>query len=164
MNAEPVRDYANELELLQLEDDVNGNGLFDPPGSHGNVHADYGVFADHVSLPGYVARARDYAASEVRDVTTGEPVMYVPGGAVSIDRAQQQAFRTRLLWELPPGVNPWSPQRLSQQSTVEPVEPSWPVGQTDTGQASPLKMFALSASAGLAVGLLLALVLPLKGK
>jgi hypothetical protein len=163
MNPDGIQDYANELDVLAEADDVQGNGLFDPPGSHGNIHPDEGIFADNMSLPGYVARDRFYTPSEVRDVWTGEPVVYVPGGAVAIDQAQEQAFRDRLLWELPPGVNPWEPNPVQAQSTVRPRGAGWPVGQTpSTQQATPLKYFAMAAIGGLSIGMLASLVMPAK--
>jgi hypothetical protein len=163
---EGIKDYPNELDVLQVADDVVGNGMFDPAGSHGNVHPDYGVFADHESLPGYVARDQFYAPSEVIDATTNSPVMYVPSGAVAIDDAQRQAFNDRLLWQLPPGVNPHAPRDVPRRSTVTPHEPAWPVGQ-DTGplpsesqdeSGSPLNMFLMAGIAGLSIGLVAALV------
>jgi hypothetical protein len=162
MNAEPIQDYANELNTLAEADDVVGNGLFDPPGAHGNIHPDEGIFADNMNLPGYVARDRFYAPSEVRDVWTGQPVMYVPSGAVAIDRAQEQAFNDRLLWELPPGVNPWRPNPVASQSTVRPRGAGWPVGQTPSTEASPLKYFLMAAVGGLSIGMLASLVVPSK--
>jgi hypothetical protein len=163
MNAEPIKDYANELDLLQVADDVTGNGMFDPPGTQGNVHPDYGIFADHQSLPGYIDREMFYSASEVRDATTGQPVMYVPGGAVAIDEAQRQAFDDRLLWELPPGVNPWEPNPVNGRWTVTPQEAGWAVGSAEGESASPLKLFAIAAAAGLSIGMFAALVAQ-KGK
>jgi hypothetical protein len=168
MNAEPIRDYANELDVLQEADDVQGNGLFDPPGSHGNIHPDEGIFADNMSIPGYMARDRFYTPSEVRDATTDQPVMYVPGGAVAIDEAQRQAFYDKAMWELPPGVNPWPMQSPEAQSTVVPTDASWPVGQAETtpsGEREPAsvgKMFVISAVAGLSLGMLLAIAIPSK--
>ncbi len=158
---EGIKDYPNELDVLQIADDVVGNGMFDPPGSHGNVHPDYGVFADHESLPGYIARDQFYTPSEVIDATTGSPVMYVPSGAVSIDHAQQQAFKDRLLWQLPPGVNPYATRDVFQMSTVTPHEAAWPVGQAEEPpeeKASPLNMFLIAGIAGLSIGLVAALV------
>ncbi len=161
-NAEPIKDYANELAVLQAADDVQGNGLFDPFGSHGNIHPDAGVFADHESLPGYLARERFYAPSEVTDGTTGEQVMYVPGGAVAIDQAQAQAFKDRNLWTLPPGVNPWAPNPLQQREIVEPQDETWAIGETDSQVASASKVFIISAIAGLSIGMVLAILIPKK--
>lgn len=156
---EGIKDYPNELDALQIADDVNGNGMFDPAGSHGNVHPDYGIFADHESLPGYVARDKFYTPSEVIDATTGAPVMYVPSGAVSIDHAQQQAFNNLLLWELPPGVNPYKAHDVPDMSMVTPWEAALPIGQTPADEpASPMNMFLVAGIAGLSIGLVAALM------
>ena len=174
-NAEPTKDYANELDLLAISDDVVGNGVFDPPGSGPNINADYGVFADHQSLPGYVYRDRDYAPSEVIDATTGQPIMYVPAGAVPIDNAQRQAFLDKALWQVPPGLNPWDFSAPEQWDTTVPREAGWPLGATPPptpppppppppppATASVGKMFLITAIAGLSVGMVLALVVPSK--
>lgn len=160
-NAEPVKDYANELDILQQADDVVGNGIFDPHGSHSNVHPDQGVFADHQSLPGYVDREQFYMPSEVEDATTDAQVMYVPGGAVGIDEAQKQAYQNRLLWSLPPGINPLAMQEAPYTEQVVPNEASWAVGQTAADQTSTsnlTKYFVITAVAGLSIGMFLALV------
>lgn len=156
-----IKDYANELDTLAVADDVQGNGLFDPPGSHGNVHPDYGIFADHESLPGYVAREKFYTASEVIDATTGGRTMFVPGGAVSIDDAQRKAYAETLLWDLPPGVNPWQPETVPNQSTVIPRNAEWGIGAVGGGMSHNEK-FVIAAAAGLALGLGAAFLWPKK--
>lgn len=83
---------SNELEFLAEMDDVQGNGIFDPPGSHPNIHPDAGMFAMRGNLPGYAVREKPFGFSEVRDVTTGRPIRVVPGGAVAMDSAAQIAF------------------------------------------------------------------------
>jgi len=159
-----IKDYPNELDLLMRADDVVGNGVFDPAGTAGNIHPDYGIFADHESLPGYIARDKFYAPSEVVDATTGGEVMYVPSGAVSIDDAQRKAFQDLLMWEIPPGVNPYPRVDVPQVSRVIPYQSAWGVGQDeqpdDTAEApaSPMKIFLLSAVGGVAIGLFAALV------
>jgi hypothetical protein len=163
VNAEGIKDYPNELELLQVADDVVGNGVFDPNGSHGNVHPDQGVFQDHLSLPGYIDRDLFYAPSEVTDATTGRQVMYVPGGAVAIDQAQARAFNERLLWELPPGVNPWTPKTAPFQETIVPPGAAWPINglgqeeapQTGLGEAG---LYLAAGVVGLVVGIFVATV------
>jgi hypothetical protein len=166
MNADiEIKSFANELDLLAEQDDVQGNGLFDPAGTQGNIHPDYGVFADHQSLPGYLVRDRDYSPSQVLDGTTGEPVMYVPGGAVAIDQSQLDTVRERqLLWELPPGV---SPQRVTQPADGEswiPQEQSWPISglgaETAPGaQSSRFGIVAGFAIAGMAIGIFAATIM-----
>lgn len=157
---EGIKDYANELDVLQIADDVNGNGMFDPEGSHGNIHPDYGIFAEHQSLPGYVARDKFYRPSEVVDATTGRQVMYVPGGAVYVDPAQKEAYAETLLWEIPPAVSPARPQMIDDQSTWIPREAEWPIGATEESDQSPGngKVFAIALFAGLSVGLVAGLV------
>lgn len=166
VNAEGIQDYPNELDILQAADDVVGNGVFDPNGSHGNVHPDYGVFQDHLSLPGYVDRDQFYAPSEVVDATTGRQVMYVPGGAVAIDEAQKRAFEDRALWELPPGVNPWKPESAPFESTVIPQDASWAISgigedpepeppQTGLGEKG---IYFAAGIVGIAVGIFVATV------
>lgn len=156
-STEGIKDYPNELDILQQADDVDGNGVFDPAGSHGNVHGDYGVFADHVSLPGYVERDRFYQPSEVIDATTGNKVVYVPGGAVAIDRAQRRAFRQLDdFWELPPSMNPFPTEDLAFESTVIPDQPAWPVGQANGdangGMPTWLKYSLATVAIGAALG------------
>lgn len=123
-----IQDYPNELNLLAEMDDVQGNGVFDPHGSHGNIHPDEGVFADHENLPGYLVRDQYYAPSQVIDGTTGEPVMYVPGGAVAIDQSQLNTYRDRqLLWEIPPGMSSERRHHPPDGDTWIPEEYSWPI-------------------------------------
>lgn len=164
---EGIRDYPNELNILAAAEDVQGNGVFDPPGSHGNVHPDYGVFADHESLPGYVVRDRFYRPSQVIDGTTGAPVMYVPSGAVAIDQSQRETVRERqLLYENPPNFSPQPVSMPSGQSTVIPDEYAFPVaGLGQDGQEEPEKhassgqMIAGFVIVGVAVGLFAATVM-----
>jgi len=76
---------VNELAALRELDDVQGDGIFDPPGTHPNVYPDAGVLAARYSLPGYHVREVPFMFSEVRDATTGRPIIPVPNGAVSLD-------------------------------------------------------------------------------
>ena len=123
-----IQDYPNELNMLAEMDDVQGNGVFDPHGSHGNIHPDEGVFADHENIPGYLVRDEYYAPSQVIDGTTGEPVMYVPGGAVAIDQSQLETYRDRqLLWEIPPGMSAEHRESPPDGDTWIPDEYSWPI-------------------------------------
>jgi len=125
---EGVKDYPNELSVLAEADDVSGNGVFDPHGSPGNIHPDYGVFADKESMPGYLMREQFYAPSEVTDLTTGNPVMYVPGGAVPIDQAQADTYRARqLLNELQPGLSPETFGAPAWGSTWVPTDYAMPI-------------------------------------
>lgn len=164
-----IRDYPSELNILAAADDVQGNGVFDPPGTHGNVHADQGVFADHESLPGYIVRDRFYEPSQVIDGTTGEPVLYVPAGAVAIDQSQKDTIEERIkLWELPPGVSPEPVTAPSVADTWIPEEYAWPVSglgedalvaPSPPGQATTGQLIAACAIIGTAVGLFAAVVM-----
>lgn len=100
----------NELQYYAQMDDVQGDGIFDPPGTHPNIHPDAGVFAARFSLPGYHAREKPYSLTEVLDVTTGRPIRAVPNGAVAIDSAAQIAFLERGLYEPPRPL--WSTANL----------------------------------------------------
>lgn len=158
---EGITDYPNELDYMALADDSYGNGMFDPPGTHGNIHPDEGVFADHQSIPGYIERDQFYTPSEVHDATTGGSVMYVPAGAVAIDDAQRRAFEDRLMWEIPPGVNPYRMGHPSRVSTVTPQQASYGVGASDPTSVS--RLFVYAGLAGLAAGVVLAMAMPKKG-
>jgi len=59
-------------------DDVAGNGIFDGPGAPPTAHAGSGVFESKFSLPGYLYREQPTEPSEIRDTTTGMPVVYMP--------------------------------------------------------------------------------------
>lgn len=157
-NSEGIETYPNELDLLNAADDVNGNGLFDPHGSHGNVHPDAGVFQDHLNIPGYIDRDQFYHPSEVRDLTQpGHNVMYVPGGAVSFQDGQKETYeKQQALWEIPPGMG-WKAKRPPEKSIVDAPTATWPVsglrGGDDAEKAKQLQYYMLAAGAGLAVGL-----------
>jgi len=62
-------------------DDIAGNGIFDGAGAPPTAHANTGVFASNFSLPGYLYREQPTEPSEIRDTTTGNPVVYQPGPA-----------------------------------------------------------------------------------
>lgn len=159
---EQIQDYPNELNLLAHADDVQGNGIFDPNGSSGNIHADYGVFQDHESLPGYIVRDKFYRPSEVDDLTTGGRTMYVPAGAVALDKSQVETYwKNRNLWEIPPGVSPEDVHETGFQKTWNtPPNSAWPVGPVGADDekqpATATQMVIGFAIAGLAVGVLAA--------
>jgi hypothetical protein len=98
---------SNELALLAEMDDIQANGIFDPPGTHPNIHPDAGVFAARFSLPGYHAREVPFSVTEVRDATTGRQVVAVPSGAVSLDTAAQIAFIEQGLYKTPENLVRW---------------------------------------------------------
>lgn len=97
----------NELNLLADMDDVQGNGVFDPPGTHPNIHPDAGIMAARYSLPGYHAREVPFSKTEVVDATTGRPVVAVPSGAVSLDSAAQIAYIEQGRFGQPRNVVRW---------------------------------------------------------
>jgi len=73
--------YVQEIEG---EDDVYGSGIFDMSGREGTVHPQLGVFSDHPSLPGYIAREVQFAVSkDIIDPTAGAQVVAVPGGGMA---------------------------------------------------------------------------------
>lgn len=79
--AERRDDYVEQIEG---EDDVFGSGIFDRGGREGTVHPQLGVFSDHPSLPGYIAREVQFAVSkDVKDITAGAEVVVVPGGGMA---------------------------------------------------------------------------------
>jgi len=89
---------VSELEAMRELDDVQGDGIFDPPGTHPNVHADAGSLAARYALPGYHVREVPFKFSEVRDATTGRPIMPVPNGAVALDTPVKLAMLERNLY------------------------------------------------------------------
>ena len=160
---EGIADYPNELNRLSDLDDVQGNGMFDPFPSHGNIHPDFGVFADHQDIPGYIARDKFYEPSEVIDGTTGRPVMYVPSGAVSLDPGQKEAFHQRMLWEVPPSLSPVVESGVPYEGEVIPTEYSQPIGAMETGDsAKSMNMLLMFGIAGVSVGILAATLWPRK--
>jgi len=163
---EGIADYPNELSVLAEADDVSGNGVFDPHGSPGNIHPDYGVFTDQESLPGYIVRDQFYAPSEVIDGTTGRPVMYVPSGAVAIDQAQADTYRARqLLTELQPHISPETFGAPDFGDTWIPKDYAMPVaglGQDEARSSGRVGMFAAFAVVGLGLGIAAAVVVKRK--
>lgn len=158
-----MKDYPNELDSLTAEDDVSGNGIFDAPDTHGNIHPDEGIFADRESLPGYVAREQWFKPSEVIDINTGEPVMFVPGNGFMLDPRTQWAVDQIQLYE--PGMPSTGGQGVEQVSTVQPYQPAWPVrgpmGQAqaqETTTRGAMGAYVLAGVAGLSIGLLAGLV------
>jgi hypothetical protein len=168
MNAEGIENYPNELDLLAAADDVTGNGVFDPNLTHGNVHTDEGVFADHQSLPGYIERTKFYSPSEVTDLTTGLPVNYVPGGAVSFQAGQPEAYHAMLeLYATPPNSN-WRPSVVDGGGQWIPDEPKWGVSGLGVDSSSTImgvdKTVAMWGTVGLFAGLGLAYYMSKKGR
>lgn len=154
--SEGIETYPNELNLLSQADDVDGNGVFDPQGSHGNVHPDAGVFQDHESLPGYVARDHFYDLSEVVDLTKPDGrTMYVPGGAVSFQQGQQRTYEEQqLLWNVPPGMDAYQPTYPMAESIVDAPTASTPVGSTEEPPPKNYRPYYIAAGVGVVAGAL----------
>ncbi len=153
MNAEGIEVYPNELDQLSAADDTAGNGVFDPNDSHGNVHPDEGVFADHQSLPGYVDREVFYSPSEVSDLPGGGLTMYVPGGAVAFQQGQTETLRQqRLLWGIPDSVRPFEIESVRQQNTASAPTPVQSVGGT-WSELSGTNQLLIAAGVGVVGGL-----------
>ena len=148
---------VNELEMYARQDDVQGNGIFDPPGSHPNIHPDAGVFAVNYSLPGYHARERPFSQTEVLDATTGRPIRAVPSGAVAMDSAAQIAFIERGIYAPPePIVRASFRKPMYSASIANVMQNPLPVamGQTETGPSLG-KVLVTALIAGGAVGALI---------
>lgn len=130
--------YAlNELRLMTEMDDASGNGVFDPPGTRPNIYPDSGIMSSAYSIPGYLARERMYAPSEVVDANTGRPVTYVNGGTVSMDSTAEIAFMEAGAYPKPEAyLDMFSEENMQSESTVNvaqhavpvtsPAVPSWP--------------------------------------
>lgn len=140
----------NELDYYAEMDDVQGNGVFDPSGTHGQIHADAGVFTARFDLPGYLARERFYAESEVRDVTTGRPVIYVNGGSVAMDDAARVAFIENSAYSQPqPLLNMLAEYGPPYRDTSLDRQNPQAIGAEPMSGA---KLFGIAAVLGLAVG------------
>lgn len=117
--------YAlNELRLMAEMDDIQGNGVFDNPEvTEPNIHPDAGIFQVRFSLPGYLARERMFAPSEVRDVTTGRPIIPVPNSPVAFDTNEQVAYIERGLHQpFGPVVSETSRGDMPYESIVNVVQ------------------------------------------
>jgi hypothetical protein len=177
----PDNAYAvNELELLRALDDVQGDGIFDPPGTHPNIYPDAGSLAARFSLPGYHVREVPFMKSEVRDATTGRPIIPVPNGAVSLDTPAKIAQLEKYMYA-PPQPVVWSNRggQVVDQSIVNwAVNPEQVTATQGLGRsrsrafgedAPPLpptggKMLLAAISVGLAGGFIYALATKKKGR
>lgn len=167
---------TNELALLAEMDDIQDNGIFDPPGTHPNIHPDAGIMAARYSLPGYHAREIPFAKSEVVDATTGRRVVGVPSGAVSLDSAAQIAFIEQGLYKYPtPVVNGQSTRPMPGVSIADWMQApqsiagfgadAAPAQIANTGGMSPtVKVVLTTAVVGASAGVLYALFFRKKGK
>ena len=168
---------VNELEQLRELDDVQGDGIFDPPGTHPNIYPDAGVLAARYSLPGYHVREVPFMHSEVRDATTGRQIIPVPGGAVSLDTPAKLAQLERNQYA-PAQPVVWSNRggRVLKESitnVVQNPEPVNGIGRWGMGAeaavAPPVtandgKLLVTVLGLGLGAGVLYALMAPKKRK
>lgn len=142
---------SNELAYYALMDDVQGNGVFDPSGTHGNIHPDAGIFSARYDIPGYLARERMYAESEVKDATTGRPVVYVNGGAVAMDDSARVAFIENSQYGQPrPVLDMYAEGSMPTRSIANVRQNPGAIGATEP--LSGVKLFGIAAGVGLAVG------------
>jgi hypothetical protein len=157
---------TNELAAMSELDDSQGDGVFDPPGTSPNVHSQSGVFGGRYGLPGYLARERMYSASEVKDVATGRPLIYVNAGAVAADTRAQVAFIERNLHQPVTGIlNAARKQRVRPIDTSLVVQAPVPISTSGLGAApSATKLLLLAGITAFVAGGVYALVRSRKGK
>jgi hypothetical protein len=147
---------ANELAVMAEMDDVQNDGIFDPPGTRPNIYPDAGILAARFDIPGYLARERMYAKSEVIDSTTGRPVVYVNGGAVSMDSAAQIAFLERGMYApSQPVIGAARARDMAPRSIVNVRVSPQAIGQEAPATGMPVwQVLALTGAVGLGLGAL----------
>lgn len=111
-------------------------------GSPPTAHAGSGVFESKFSLPGYLYREQPTQPSEVRDTTTGMPVVYQPDAGGSWYDDVRDAYRPYDV-ETP---------RLYDQSPVMPQKMVPAVRLKRTSPVSGLGEFAMTSEVAKAVG------------
>jgi len=154
---------SGELQHYAEMDDTQGSGIFDAPGSVPNIHPDAGIFATHFALPGYHARELPFSDTEIIDVTTGRPIRAVPSGAVAMDSAAEIAFLEQGAYAAPePVLRAEDEYPMGTRSITNVFQNPEPIGQTPSATWSGVKVLAAGAAIGLALGGILALVLPKK--
>ena len=150
---------ANELKVLAEIDDVQGNGVFDPPGAHPNIHPDAGVFAARYAIPGYEAREVPFSLSEVRDVTTGRRIRVVPSGAVAMDSAAQIAFIEAGLYRPPqPIIDDVTASDTPMRNTANVFQNPEPIGQDSVPTPDYTKALLVTGLIGAGAGVAWALL------
>lgn len=150
--------YAfNELAVMAEMDDIQGNGVFDPPGAQKNVHPGAGVFAANYSLPGMHARERPFGFSEERDITTGRPIRAVPSGAVANDSSAQIAFIEQGLYPRPQPMVGLAKQHTPFAETWNTMQNPAPIGAADGELVAQRKAMSTAGMALLGIGALLLL-------
>lgn len=153
--------YPNELNVASALDDVVGNGIFDPANSQPQLHPDAGVFASHASQPGYLARERMFAPSEVLDINTGEPTVFTPANATYLDPRTPAVLKDRNLYE--PGWPSTGGRPATAASTWIPMGPGQAISGVEAGQVAHGGKIML-AIAGVGVGILLGTLYTTKKK
>lgn len=152
---------SNELDVMAEMDDIQANGIFDPPGTHPNIHPDAGVFAARYSLPGYHAREVPFAKSEVRDATTGRQIVAVPSGAVSLDSAAQIAFIEQGLYKTPEPVVRWQEATPMRETSIanwmQNPQTIAGLGADGAGLSPTAKLAIGTVAVGVSVGVMYAL-------
>lgn len=158
--------YAlNELRVMAEMDDVQNNGVFDnPAATEPNIHPGAGVFEVRFSLPGYLARERMFQPSEVRDVTTGRPIIPVPNSPVAFDTNEQVAYIERGLNQpFAPVVRQTSRGDMPYQSITNVIQnpeaikagpPTSGFGSLFTAPTDGKKALLLAGGAAVAAGAL----------
>jgi len=154
---------SGELEHYAQMDDTQGSGIFDAPGSVPNIHPDAGIFATHFALPGYHAREVPFSETEIIDVTTGRPVRAVPSGAVAMDSAAEIAFLEQGAYATPqPVLRAGDEYPVGTRSIANVYQNPQAIGQAGSTAWSGVKVLAAGAALGLALGGIIALIMPKK--
>jgi len=140
-------------------DDVAGNGIFDGPGAPPTAHAGSGVFESSFSLPGYLYREQPTQPSEIRDTTTGMPVVYQPNAGGSWYDDTRDAYRpfdleTPRLYSTHGG----NPPKLLPAVRAERVNPVSGFGEVQMPSSDTLKALAMWGALGVAVAVAVQMV------
>ena len=128
-------------------DDSVGNGIFDGAGAPPTAHAGSGVFESHFAMPGYLYRERPTSPSEIRDTTTGMPVVYMPDAGGSWYDDVVDAYRS-FDRETPRLYQRGRPVMKVLPSLMGLGESAAPTSSTDT-----LKVWALWGAMGMMAAL-----------
>jgi hypothetical protein len=144
-------DARDILQTMATEDDVQGNGIFEPAGTLPNVYTDAGIFASSYSLPGYYAREQMFSPSEVVDATTGRRILPVPSGAVAMDDTAQIAFIERGLYQPPRAVVGPADMKVRAVQTADVMQNPIAVG-TLPGQSTVSRLLLGAGLVGLIAG------------
>jgi hypothetical protein len=98
--------HGQFMREMEHQDDVYGSGIFDSYGRGPTIHPDLGVFGDHPSLPGYIEREIQFAAStEIADIANGAQVVVVPGGGMTYQERDGRIVQYDRFGPIPPAPN-----------------------------------------------------------